>query len=378
MSNPIAFVLLENPATPNAQALVDAMRQRHPDLAWNIAAGAANPTESSLIRCGNQLLAVMSVPAPLPRDEGLWKRAAMLWPEGSEAAGRHSAHLIVSMMGTNQNKVESARITTAVVGGLIAVTPGCSAVVWGAKVARSAQIWFDMSLRAFTPFPGYPFTLWVDIVPFPSGQTIGAITVGLSSFVDREIEFEMDGMDRPTVIDRVAGLALYLIEHGTVIKDGDTIGVSQTNRIKVHYRTSRFTAAPVISVGSGLPAPDRLQYYPIIPASIARDHPLLIMLTKVGLFDASSPVNQIQLWPDAYASQVRLESYDEGMNGVLSKILRTDAYAEADKKARHALAGGDVEAAKSTLMPFAEEISKFLMTARYALTTGRLFMFPPR
>jgi hypothetical protein len=378
MRNPIAFVLLENAVTPNTRELVDAMRQRHPNLAWDVAGGAATPNDSPLIRCGKQIVAIMSIRSPLPHDEGLWTRAAMLWPEGRQLAGRHRAHLIVSTMGTNENKVDGARVTTAVVGGLIAITRGCSAVVWQAKVARSAQTWLDMSRRAFRPFPDYPFTLWVDIVPFPCGQTIGAITVGLSSFLDREIEFQMDGMDRSAVINRVSGLAVYLMEHGAVIKDGDTMGVSESDRIKAHYRTSRFTGAPVITVGSDRSAPDRLQYYPIIPASIARDHPLLVMLAKVGLFDPSAPINQIQLRPDAYVSQVRLESYDEGMNGVLSKILRTDAYAGADKKARHALARGDVEAAKSTLMPFAEEIRKFLMTARYALTTGHMFMFPPR
>ena len=54
-------------------------------------------------------------------------------------------------------------------------------------------------------------------------------------------------------------------------------------------------------------------------------------------------------------------------NGVLSDILGTDAYIEADEKARSALARGDAEMVKSALMPFAEEIKKFQATARYAL-----------
>jgi hypothetical protein len=73
-----------------------------------------------------------------------------------------------------------------------------------------------------------------------------------------------------------------------------------------------------------------------------------------------------------------LESYDQGMNGVLSKILTTDAYAEADQKARYALACRDVETAKSVLMRFAKEIGEFQATTRYALTQGDLYMFLPK
>jgi hypothetical protein len=388
MSNPIAFVLLDRPFRLDVRPLVEILRQRHADLRWDVTATAATAkdVDPPFIRCGDHLVTILSMPAPLPYDENLWKRASKTWPEAPHIAARHSGHLIVTTMGAAENKagianltpLESARLTTAVVGGLTAITSGCCGVVWAGNVARSPQIWLDMSRRAFAPFPDYPFTLWVEIIPFPSARTTGAITVGLSSFLDREIEFEVDGMEYATVIDRVAGLAVYLIERGTVVKDGDTIGVSEQDRIKVYHRTSRFTGAPVIAVGFDRPATEHWPQYPIIPASIARDHPLLIMLRKVGLFDPSSPENQIKVRPDGSASSVRLESYDQGMNGVFSKILVSDAYAEADEKARGALASGDVETAKAVLMPFAKEVSEFQAIARVALTNGDLFMFQPR
>jgi hypothetical protein len=298
--------------------------------------------------------------------------------EAREVAGRHRAHLVVSIVGANENMLESARITTAVVGALIAVTPGCCAVVWRALTGRSAQMWLDGSRRAFAPFPDYPFTLWVEILPFRSGQTIGATTAGLYAFVNREIEFDVPGLDLSTIIDRVAGLVTYLIGHGAVIKDGDTIEVSAADRIKVHHGTSRFNGVPVFAVGSEHEAPGKLKHYPIIPPRIARDHPLLIMLGKAGLFDPNSADNQVSLRPDAYESEVRMENYDQGITGVFSEILAGPACAEADKRARQALARGDVETAKSALIPFAKEVRDFQAAARHALTHGNLFMFMPK
>jgi hypothetical protein len=205
-----------------------------------------NPAGSPLIRCDGELVVVMSMPAPIPEDAGLWSRAATMWPEGKTVAARHRGHLIVSVLGQRQQPLHVARLTTAVIGALIAVIPECCAVVWDGKIARPARLWLDMSSRSFAPFPDYPFTLWLDILPFRSSSKIGTVTMGLSAFAGREIEFETGRLSLPTLIDKVAGLAAYLIEHGAVVKDGDTFGGDAQERFRVSFKNSdRFASLPV-------------------------------------------------------------------------------------------------------------------------------------
>ncbi|QPF93756.1 DUF4261 domain-containing protein [Bradyrhizobium commune] len=254
MSNSfLALVLLEKPASPDMVLVVKALHARHPELGAEIVddRGAADirqpPASSPLIRCGDEMVAVMSMPAPIPQDPGLWSRAATTWPEAGTVAARHRGHLIVSVLGQDLQPLPAARVTTAVIGALIATMPECSAVVWGTKVARPAKLWMEMSRQSFAPFPDYPFTLWVDIQPFRSEAKIGAVTMGLSAFAGREIEFETGKLALPMMIDRVEGLAVYLIEHGAVVKDGDTFGGDEHERFTAHYRMSaRFAGLPVL------------------------------------------------------------------------------------------------------------------------------------
>jgi hypothetical protein len=133
------------------------------------------------------------------------------------------------------------------VGALIAATPECCGVVWSDQVARSAKLWLEASRRSFAAFPDYPFTLWLDVLPFRSGAMIAAATKGLAAFVGREIEFETAKLDLPAVIDNVAGLAVYLVEHGAVIKDGSTFGgADEPGRFRIRYANStRFPGLPV-------------------------------------------------------------------------------------------------------------------------------------
>lgn len=252
MSNSLlSLVLLDDPATPNMAEVAKALRARHPELATEaIDDGRSQQAQanSPLIRCGDEFVAVMSMPAPIPHDPGVWARAATSWPESKTVAARHKGHLIVSMLGQSQRPLIAARITTAVIGALIATMPECCGVVWAGQVAQSSGLWLEMSSHAFAPFPGYPFALWVDILPFRSGAKIGAVTMGLSAFVGREIEFETGKLTLPALIDKVAGLSVYLIEHGNVVKDGDTMGANESERIAVRYRNSdAFGGLPVFS-----------------------------------------------------------------------------------------------------------------------------------
>jgi len=244
----LALVLLESPATPDMVALAEAIRARHPELPVELDGGREQGTRQSspLIRCGNELVAVMSMPAPIPEDPGLWSRASTIWPQAKAVAARHRGHLIVSVLGQNQQLVPTARLTTAVIGALIATVPQCCAVVWSGKVARSADLWLDMSRKSFAPYPDYPVSLWIDILPFRSGTGIGAVTMGLSVFSEREIQFETHKLPLGTLISKVDGLAVYLVEHGAVVKNGDTFGGSARERFTVRYRNSdKFSGLPV-------------------------------------------------------------------------------------------------------------------------------------
>jgi hypothetical protein len=271
-------------------------------------------------------------------------------------------------------------MVTALAGGLAAITPGSAAVVWGSHTARSAPIWRDMSREAFAPYPNYPVMLWIDIAPFRSEpSSVGAVTVGLAPFVGREIEFDVPGISGGALLERVAGLATYLIERGSAVADGDTIGQSETERMKVYHRISRFDGSPVIAVGQAQPtAAAGARLFPIISAAISREHPVLAMLAGAGLYDENGADNQVQLPRQAYESGERLDSYDKGMAGWLSKMQASEGYATAEAKARAALAQGDGTTAKVALKPFADSVRQFQGQARTALQQGGLYIFAPK
>lgn len=244
MDRQIAFVLLHQPVTVDIEALAQAVRTRHPGVSVEIVAPNARDGHGAaqvpLLRCGDEFVTVMNIAAPIPQDPGeeVWMRAAGTWPQALAVSRSHQAHVIVGTIGKVTSPLHEARAVTAVIGGLLDIAPGCLVVMWGARVARPAAQWKDQSRTAFAPYPQYPFLLWIDIAPIRTGSGVDAVTIGLSSFVDREIEFEVGRFNPADALNNVAGLAGYLIEHGNVVKDGDTFGGSERQRIRIRHAVS--------------------------------------------------------------------------------------------------------------------------------------------
>jgi hypothetical protein len=244
MTRPINLVLLDKPVALDMQAVAQAARDRYPDMPIDVISSepqGPGSKESPLLRCDDEFVVVMNMPAPAPRQpgiDGVWTRAALVWPQAIEARDRHRAHIIVATLAEGQNPLKEARILTAVIGGLLETVPLCSAVVWGPRVARPADHWKEQSRAAFAAYPNYPFLLWIDLLPTGTESGPEVITVGLSAFVGREIELVVGSRELREALNSVAGLCAYLIEQGDVIKDGDTFGGSAAERIEVRHATS--------------------------------------------------------------------------------------------------------------------------------------------
>ena len=66
MTNPVAFVLLENAGLPEKKVLMETLRRRHPGLDWEISTAAADAEADDLllIRVGDHLAGVLLMRAP--------------------------------------------------------------------------------------------------------------------------------------------------------------------------------------------------------------------------------------------------------------------------------------------------------------------------
>src|SRR5262245_4828251 len=354
---PIAFVLTDHMQLPDMGAIARTLRSRRPALAVEVC--GTDQAGGPVIRCGGEFITIMSMPGPvLPyASDPAWIRASGYWPHAPAAAARHRGHIIITPTGTPTSRLQTTRILTAVTGAVIASTPECSAVVWDGRMVRSAEAWLQLAESTFAPYPDYPITGWIDIVPFRSGAMLGAVTLGLSEFVGREIEFESANWDIGNALDKVAGLAAYLIEHGDVVRDGHTVGCSEEERLKVrHMTSSRFPGLPVLHTADGAPPSGRFAHSltQLVPSGA---------ITDLARFPTDQQAARFVGVPP-YDGGV-LSSYIDGVRGCIGRMPRLPecwrAHTDADARSR-----------------LAAEAREFEASMQHALDNHNLFAFNPR
>ncbi|WP_178372561.1 DUF4261 domain-containing protein [Massilia sp. CF038] len=91
---------------------------------------------------------------------------------------------------------------------------------------------------------GAPLPIWVDYrVGWNDGKTHSAgFTTGLAALGLMEMEAQLAAESPAELRKRFEAITHYLLENGMVIRDGDTVGESASEKIRVQYCPSHFGA----------------------------------------------------------------------------------------------------------------------------------------
>jgi hypothetical protein len=260
MSKFISYVALSMPPTFDAQTIFDALKAVCATAPAEITIAQASLKESKqgfILSVNGVDVVVLSMPEPLPFDAyDAAASGSMLWREAKPQLGQNKAHVVVATMReakTHPEALAGAFAVTIVSAAVIRLTQAIGVIFNPALTAFPAQVFHDMAVE-LAQKRQIPEMLWVslDFLRGPntaSGQpTVGLNTMGLFPFIGREIEFDPVPWAPGEVAQRVVGLCQYLILNGLVIKDGDTVGNTNEEKLRVSYAQGTRLPAPVLKI----------------------------------------------------------------------------------------------------------------------------------
>ena len=229
----VCFVPLAEAQLPDSAELISAFAGAWPELP--ALRGLSVDGNTLTVPLGPMTGFVALMPDPLP-DLSHCPDDHPLWPELAKDRPDQVAHLVVTVQGELPPLARATlltQLTTAVLG----CCEGLGVYWVDADMAIEAGVFSDIALDSEGD---YPRALWVDFHIARSGEGSSGYTRGLEAFGLQEVEVN-EGPEPPEELyDRFFGLAAYLLAHGSVIEDGDTLGESEDEKIQVRYGASSF------------------------------------------------------------------------------------------------------------------------------------------
>lgn len=237
----IAAVLMEGESFPFDEFQAQAARSR---VCGRKVTGLEIKDDAILsFSLGDELAALALMPAPYPWSDLEGPCAtSWMWPEETSATDvkRHRTHLLVTMTGGRSDPIPRRLMLTAMTA-LAARQPGVLGVYWpDGTLVHYPPVFVEMADAVNSP-EAPPLYLWVDFRLFRNDDgTIGLFTTGLKAIGFMEIEIPKIDMDPIELRDWTVNIAYYLIEKGPVLSDGDTIGMTAEQKIRIRHLPSLF------------------------------------------------------------------------------------------------------------------------------------------
>lgn len=230
------FVLCETPVTIEPKRANEVVRRI---LGKDYSADTSDPNIVS-IHQGKEVAGFLAMmPAPIPNEEAENNAEDnFLWPNGREEVAKHTCHVIVTIAGSGDySPIEAVVAIVRLALVALDLFDGMG-VYWGHGSVCNNRETFENFCEDVSP----------EHVPLPAvmrfqftsanDDEVALYTLGMNQFGLMDIEVDHSNMELSDLFEYVCNVAHYLVTTGAVIKDGDTIGSDENERIVVRHQPS--------------------------------------------------------------------------------------------------------------------------------------------
>ena len=229
MSTFVGFVLLER-ADFDAEKYVKDLKED-----WNLDYDFEITQEDNTIIAdyNGMIMTASLMPAPIPDNEAVEQaKTNYRWKEAIEAAEKHKAHLLVSVINRgDMDNIEGAKHYVKLLANATK-QEGCLGInILGTVI--HPQMYYDFA-KLYDENDDFPIENIVYIGLYgDENNTVSGYTYGLEQFGKKELEIIKSSEEAEEVYNFLASISDYIITSDVVLNDGETIGFSEEQKIQI-------------------------------------------------------------------------------------------------------------------------------------------------
>lgn len=185
-----------------------------------------------VIQLKGSQIAIVLMDVPIPGDELEFpSRISYLWPDAKDLTSRHKGHIIISVTSTGDDKLKMFRTFTKVATCILTNTNALGIYLGNQTLVLPTAFYVD-SAKSMTA-DSLPLMNWIYIGLRDEDNKNSGYTFGLKEFGFDEMEILNSKHSKEEIHEMLFNLSHYVILNNVILKDGETIGLTENQKIKL-------------------------------------------------------------------------------------------------------------------------------------------------
>ena len=176
-------------------------------------------------------LANMGVPLPDEELESMYGYSYN-WPEAKQDLVGYTSHAIVTVLTGEKSNLERYNILSKLLCSVLMTCPDCIGIYQGSETLLLPRN-FYLNCVDDLKNGDIPVPVWVYIGMRKEEKGNSVYTYGMKGFGMKEMEIVNSKMDFNDIYAFMLDIASYVIANNIVLQDGETIGNSEEQKIKI-------------------------------------------------------------------------------------------------------------------------------------------------
>ncbi len=239
----LGMVLLEEANTVDINGVVSDLRS-----SWRLQVDDRESGDaSSVLVIDGYNIAIAHMPLPVPGDE-IKETAAYnyLWPNAEAEATRHQGHVLVSLMNAGKDPVAENLLFNKVAASVLKNSQSLGVYIGGRSLLLSKD--FYLGNTAMMSEKDLPLYNWVYFGLRQENGKQSIYTYGLTDFNKKEMEIVNSSHSLDELIEMMFNMTHYVIAQQVNLKDGETIGISAEQKLKIKESKGKFLEGTTLKI----------------------------------------------------------------------------------------------------------------------------------
>lgn len=239
----LGMVLLDEPNSMDIPKVIDELRNK-----WHLLVEQQEAdNETAVVAIEGYTIAIGTIPKPIPGEE--IKRAATynyFWKNGLEESSQHKAHVILSIMNAGKNPVIENLLFNKVAAAVLANSKS-SGIYLGSRTLLLKKD-FYLAYTEKMSEEDLPLYNWLYFGLRQENGKQSVYTYGLTDFGKQEMEIIHSSHSLEELSDMMYNLAHYVIAQDVTLQDGETIGLSAEQKLKITQSKGQFLEGQTLKI----------------------------------------------------------------------------------------------------------------------------------